>query len=134
MDNQLEIDDHSVFVNATCEVRLTAKITYNPNWENGDFDYEGPQGTATHRVGLELQECDIETVDIVSYTVYGNDFNGSTDWIELAFIDNEKLDNGGNKDFIQWLEKRIEADCTVHEQVYEHAREYASKPEPDYDY
>ena len=102
MSDTYRFEDVEIKLNDSTFLYAFGELEYDPCWENGDFDYEGPQGPATHRVGMELTDVEIEDVTI-------DRFNVSTKvggvWVDVGGVDlsEEKAD----VDLLPFLEKQI---------------------------
>ena len=102
MSDTYQFEDVEIKLNDSTLLYAFGELEYDPCWENGDFDYEGPQGPATHRVGMELTDIEIEDVTI-------DRFNVSTKvggvWADVGGVDlsEEKAD----VDLLPFLEKQI---------------------------
>ena len=122
MTYEFEIDDHSVDIAEGIEVRLTANVEYDPYFENGDFDYAGTHCThgigGTCKVGMQLEEVTIDSVEIISFTVF---VKSHGKWVESNWINLEEYDKDNpfpDKNFIKFLENAIREDGSVIQQAF----------------
>ena len=67
MSDTYNFEEIEVELTPTTIIYVTGDADYEAEWSSGDFDYEGPQGTATHKVGFEMDGLEIEDVHIDSF-------------------------------------------------------------------
>ncbi len=102
MSDTYQFEDVEIKLNDSTFLYVFGELEYDPCWENGDFDYEGPQGPATHRVGMELTDIAIEDISIFHFNVSAN-MGGK--WIDLGQIEWSYCDQ--DKGFRAFVEKEI---------------------------
>ena len=122
MSDTYDFEDVTVNLNENTCVYVHGQLEYDPYWECGDFDYEGPQGTATHRVGMELTDIDIEDVTITE--IYAQTKIGDS-WYDLG-----GEDKNVDKELIPILEKKIK-EHFLHDRSFTEMVQDAGKPEYD---
>ena len=102
MSDTYQFEDVEIKLNEFTFLYAFGELEYEPCWESGDFDYEGPQGSATHRVGMELTDIEIEDVTIDRFNI---STKADGKWVDVGGVDlsEEKAD----VDLLPFLEKQI---------------------------
>ncbi len=122
MSDTYQFEDVEISLNENTCVYVHGEVEYDAYWECGDFDYEGPQGTATHRVGMELTDITIEDVTITE--IYAQTKIGDS-WYDLG-----GEDKNVDKELIPILAKKVE-EHLVNDRHFTETVQEAGEPEYD---
>lgn len=139
MDDTYKFEDLEIQLNENTVVYVFGEVTYEAHWDCGDFDYNGPQGTATHRVGWELSDIDYIDIKIESFhsmTKAGKytrkDGKVVDNWVDIGVVDTEDSEVEIDKDLLPFLKEKIKESKELDELICSQAQEHGTG-EPDYD-
>jgi len=127
MDDTYKFEELEIKLNDNTVVYVSGEVDYEANWSCGDFDYEGPRGTATHKVGMEMDDLSIDNVYIESF----RSMTKVDDmWVEVGSLDIES--DQIDKDLAPALGKLIKENERLIELASDHAQSQGVG-EPDKD-